>query len=159
MRVNIHQWAIKHGIPFSALKELSEIIEPPLTPPPGNVTTEADMQNLVQLEASKLKITLWRNNVGSLLDSRGVPVRYGLANTTKQMNDVFKSSDLIGIRPIVITPDLVGKTIGQFVAREVKQPSWHYSATKHEKAQSAFLKFVSTRGGDACFVNGLGSFV
>ena len=156
---HLHTWAVKHGITLEALKELADIITPPVTPPPSNITSESDVQNLVQLEASKAGVTLWRNNVGSFIDSRGVPVRYGLANNSKQMNDKFKSSDLIGIKPVTITPDMVGKVIGQFVAREVKKPSWSFSGNKHEKAQEAFIKFVSMRGGDACFVNGTGSFI
>lgn len=158
MNNNLHTWALKHKVPLDALRELTDLITPPPLPVPDKVTTEAEVQNLVQLEASKAGATLWRNNVGSLLDDRGVPVRYGLANVSSAMNKVFKSSDLIGIRPVVITQDMVGKTIGQFVAREVKSPSWRYSANNHEKAQHAFLRFVSARGGDACFVNGSGSF-
>ena len=156
--MHLHQWAIKHNVSLDALRELSDIILPPVTSPDVKVTCEAGVQNAVRLEAQKLGITLWRNNVGALQDKRGVPLRYGLANDSKAMNDVFKSSDLIGIRPVLITPEHVGTTIGQFVAREVKAPDWKYGATKHEKAQESFIKYVLVRGGDACFVNGVGSF-
>lgn len=156
--MHLHQWALKHNVTLDALKELTDIVLPPLEPPPSNVTTEAGVQNLVRLEASQIGATLWRNNVGALQDERGVPLRYGLANDSAQMNKVFKSSDLIGIKPVKITINMVGLTIGQFVAREVKAPSWSYRANNHEKAQRAFIDFVNGKGGDACFVNGLGSF-
>lgn len=156
--MHLHQWAIKHNVPLDALVELMDIVLPPVEPPPSKVTSEAGVQNMVRLEASKLGGVLWRNNVGALRDERGVPVRYGLANDSVQMNKVFKSSDLIGIRPILINESHIGLTIGQFVAREVKAPSWSYKATEHERAQKAFIDFVNVRGGDACFVNGIGSF-
>lgn len=156
--MHLHTWALKHGVSLDALKELTDIVLPPLELPPASVTTEAGVQNLIRLEASKIGAMLWRNNVGALKDERGVPLRYGLANDSSAMNKVFKSSDLIGIKPVKITMAMVGLTIGQFTAREVKAPSWSYKATNHEKAQKAFIDFVNARGGDACFVNGTGSF-
>ena len=49
--------------------------------------------------------------MGTLVDSRGIPVRFGLAKG---------SGDLIGIKQIVITQEMVGSTIGQFWSVEVK---------------------------------------
>ena len=67
---------------------------------------------------------VWRNNVGvawqgeaATLDNGNVfierarRIRYGLMNG---------SSDLIGIRVVTITQDMVGKKIGQFMGVEVK---------------------------------------
>lgn len=65
-------------------------------------------------------IILFRNNVGVLVDKTGRPVRYGLANESKVMNEKYKSADLIGIKKVTITPDMVGQTIGQFVSIEIK---------------------------------------
>ena len=76
---------------------------------------ESTIQAKVRLDASKLGWRLWRNNVGVLMDSRGVPVRFGLANDSAGVNKIIKSADLIGIRPVIITQDMVGKVIGQFV--------------------------------------------
>lgn len=58
--------------------------------------TETERLNAIRLAASQRGWRLWRNNSGVLLDRRGVPVRYGLANESKAMNTQFKSGDLIG---------------------------------------------------------------
>lgn len=121
------------------------------------MTTEADIQARIRLEASRKGIKLWRNNVGVLMDRNGRPVRYGLANDSAQLNAVIKSSDLIGIKPVVITAEMVGKTMGQFVAREIKASNWIYKDTDREKAQQAFIDLINSLGGDAAFCNGEGS--
>lgn len=158
--MNLNQWALKWGVSYEALEDLRKqfgmINTDPVAPVRGN--NEAAVQARVRLEASHKGARLWRNNVGAIKDERGVPVRYGLANDSKQMNDIIKSSDLIGLRPILITPQHVGQTIGQFVAREVKGPTWRYTGTKREQAQRKFLELVVSLGGDACFVTEEGSF-
>ena len=116
--------------------------------------SESDIQARIRLEASKRGIHLWRNNVGVLRNEQGGYVRYGLANDSHQLNAVFKSSDLIGIKPILITQEHVGTTIGQFIAREVKTPGWKYTGTAREKAQKAFIDLINERGGDASFTTG-----
>lgn len=119
--------------------------------------SEAAAQKEVQLEASRVGARLWRNNVGALKDARGVPVRYGLANETPGMNEVIKSSDLIGIKPVVIRPSHIGTVFGQFLAREMKAPGWKYTGTGREEAQLAYLNFVAAKGGDAAFCTGVGT--
>ena len=118
---------------------------------------ERDIQNLIRMEASRKGLRLWRNNVGAGYMQDGSFMRWGLANETKAMNEAFKSSDLIGIRPVIITPADIGKTVGQFVAREVKSPNWKYTGTERERAQNAFLELVLALGGDAAFTIGEGS--
>jgi hypothetical protein len=98
--------------------------------------TETDVQNLCRLEAQRLGAVLWRNNVGAMKDERGVPVRFGLANDSKRINEVLKSSDLIGIY------------LGRFVSIECKEPGWVYSAMRsHDAAQHAWLQLVRLHGG------------
>ena len=71
---------------------------------------ETDVQASIRLEAAGKGIVLWRNNVGVLMDQRGRPVRYGLANDSERVNSVTKSSDLIGIKPLAIQDYHVGTT-------------------------------------------------
>lgn len=116
---------------------------------------EQDLQSLVLIETSKKGIRLWRNNVGCLMDKRGVPVRYGLCNSSKKLNDAIKSSDLVGITPVVITPEMVGQTVGVFTSYEIKRPGWKYTGAGREKAQEAWLALVRSLGGIARFVSDL----
>lgn len=117
--------------------------------------TEAYAQSLVRLEAARTPgVTLWRNNVGVLVDQTGRPVRFGLANESPALNAALKSSDLIGWRSVVVTPDMVGRTVAVFLAREVKAPGWRYRGDAHERAQRAWLDLVTLAGGDAAFTTG-----
>jgi hypothetical protein len=115
--------------------------------------SERNIQDKIRLEASAKGVRLWRNNVGAVKYPDGSFVRFGLANDSASINAVFKSSDLIGIRPVVITQEMVGTTIGQFVAREVKPDWWVYKNTNHEQAQKSFIDLINSLGGDAAFCN------
>lgn len=119
--------------------------------------SESDIQNLIRLEAAEKGIYLWRNNVGAIKTKDGRLVRFGLANDSTNINKIIKSADLIGIRPIKITLDMVGQTIGQFISREVKALTWCYSGNEHERAQLAWAELIASLGGDACFTNGKGT--
>ena len=107
----------------------------------------------------KPDIILWRNNVGVATDPvTGRPVRFGLANESPQMNRLTKSSDFIGIQRVVITPDMVGKTVGVFVARETKASGFKGPKTARERAQAHYIDIVLSYGGDARFTAGEGGF-
>ena len=156
------QWAARHSVTPAALADLlatmgaGEQAAPPVTAGP---TKEGYVQSVVRLEAPRFGVLLTRNNVGALQDDTGRVVRYGLFNESKAQNEVLKSSDLIGIRSVMITPEMVGSIMGQFVAREVKHAGWTWGEDiKRETAQLAFLKLVVAHGGDARFVSGPGSF-
>ena len=118
---------------------------------------EQDLQQLIRAEASAAGGVLWRNNVGALPDSRGKWVRYGLANDSAAMNARVKSSDLIGIEPVLITPEMVGSRIGRFIAREIKRPGWRWSGSAREVAQLRYMSLVVQMGGNACFAAGVGT--
>lgn len=155
----INEWAIKHHVSKEAVLELQVLFGMHgghIAPRVGN--SESAVQNEVRLEAADKGIRLYRNNVGALPDQRGVPIRFGLANDSPQLNKEIKSSDLIGWRPLVISRAHVGSTIAQFVSRETKAPDWHYKATPREVAQLAWLQLVVASGGDASFCTGRGSF-
>lgn len=150
----LNEWALRHGVPYAALNELRAIMGAVNTDPIGEAgESEAAIQKRVQLAATRAGGRLWRNNVGALKDERGVPVRYGLVNESAALNKIVKSSDLIGITPVVVTPAMVGHTIGRFTAREVKAAGWTYKGNAHEKAQLKFIELVTALGGDACFIN------
>jgi len=133
-------WASKWGIPLAAMQELESMVGIAAQPKPDDdapAGSESRQQSLVRLEASQKNIALFRNNVGALLDARNVPVRFGLANESKQMNQRLKSGDLIGIEPVLIAPWMVGMIIGRFISVEIKEETWHYTGTDHEVAQLA----------------------
>jgi hypothetical protein len=116
---------------------------------------EAEVQALIRMEARQQGRILWRNNRGVAYDSRGIPVRFGLANDSAQMNKKIKSGDLIGITPVVILPEHVGTTVGVFTSYEVKRPGWVYTATPSESAQQAWIEMVRQFGGIATFARGM----
>ena len=156
----VYQWAARHGVSLQALAELQGIFGMHGghdLPPTVKGTSEAAVQSAVRLEAARKGARLFRNNVGALIDSRGVPVRYGLANESKQVNEVMKSADLIGWRPLLIEPRHVGTVVAQFVSRECKHPTWHYTGSDREPAQLAWAQLVTAGGGDAAFCTGEGT--
>lgn len=154
--MDLHLWAKRHNIPAPALDELLNVVG--INGTERSELSESAIQTNIRLEASRKGIRLWRNNVGVMHDAeKGVYVRYGLANESKQMNQAVKSGDLIGIRPVVITPAHVGCTIGQFVSREVKHGAWRYTGTDREVAQLNWINIVNSMGGDAQFCNSEGT--
>lgn len=113
---------------------------------------ESEIAEKIQLEASKFRIWLGRNNSGSLMNHEAKPprpVRFGLGNISKKVQENFRSSDFVGIFPVVITPDMVGKTVGVFVASETKRPG--YPKDARYRAQKAFIDFIKNNGGIADF--------
>jgi hypothetical protein len=152
MTGDIHAWAIRWGLPIECVRDLQMTMGTYSMPAdPGQGKSEAWAQSRIRLEAAQRGEVLWRNNVGALKDASGRWVRYGLANDSKQMNDVLKSSDLVGIAPLLITPAHVGHTVGQFAAVECKEPGWQFTGDAHETAQLAFIKLVISKGGRAGF--------
>jgi hypothetical protein len=156
--MKLNKWAIRWGVSHDALEDLRKqlgTVEHGHSEQSG--ISEAAIQSHVMLEASRKNIWLFRNNVGAAKTSTGRVIRYGLSNDSERQNKLFKSSDLIGVRPVVITPPMVGSTIGQFVAREIKAPDWRYTATNREKAQLNFINGLVARGADAMFANHVGT--
>lgn len=98
---------------------------------------EQTIQQQIRLDlGTHPDLRLFRNNVGTGTDQRtGNFIRYGLAKG---------SGDLIGIRRITITPDMVGRQIGVFVSLEVKT-----STGRPGSDQLAWLGMVRQFGGIA----------
>ena len=135
--------------------------------------SEATVMQLVRLESSRRDARMFRNNNGVAVNNRGNHVRYGFCNESKQINKIIKSSDLIGITPVIITQDMVGQKVGFFTAIEVKKEGWKYSGDMpcickpgksqcihcHEKAQKAFIDMINNLGGKAQFSTDPGDLI
>lgn len=159
--MNLHTWAQKWGISLECLRDLQITLgtyTPPLTADdPGFGKSEAWAQTAIKLEASRKGVRLFRNNSGALQDKTGRLVRFGLGNDSAAINEVFKSPDLLGWRPVLITQQHVGRLIAQTLMREVKEPGWQYSGDSHELAQLNCLNLCNADGGDARFATGPGT--
>ena len=88
-----------------------------------------------RIQLSNGDVRLWRNNVGRLQDRTGKWVAYGLC---------VSSSDLIGFKSILVTPDMVGCRLAVFVALEGK-----VGRDRLTQEQTAFIATVETMGGIA----------
>jgi hypothetical protein len=97
--------------------------------------SEHEIQQRIRLACGRGAVRLWRNNTGALVDQQGRFVRFGLCKG---------SSDLIGLRSVVVTTEMVGQRIAQFVALEIKAPQGVVSPE-----QQAFLRLVQELGGVA----------
>lgn len=116
------------------------------------MTSEAAIQQAIRLDIARSGIDLWRQNVGACQDQSGRLIRYGILNDSKQVNQRFKSSDLVGIRPILVTADMVGQIVGVFAAIECKASNWTCRPNdEHTQAQQRFIDLVRAAGGFAGF--------
>jgi hypothetical protein len=152
--IELKTWALRHHVGQDALAELAGMLGAGDQKPSPDGGSESRVQGQVRLAAPMHDMRLWRNNVGALLDKRGVPVRFGLANDSKALNDRIKSGDLIGWKRRVIVEADVGTTIAQFVSLECKPSGWKYCGDDHEVAQMRWAGMVAVEGGIAKFVTG-----
>ncbi|SDX68625.1 VRR-NUC domain-containing protein [Thiocapsa roseopersicina] len=108
--------------------------------------SEKSIQNSVMLAASQSGMTVWRNNTGQAWTGDATRLKDGsilIRNPRPLHAGLCKgSSDLIGIRPVVVTAEMLGQTIAQFAAVEVKTPKGKLS-----EQQAKFLSFVESKGG------------
>lgn len=99
--------------------------------------SESRIQAQVRAVLSQREATtrVWRNSVGGAELKDGSWITYGLGKG---------SADLIGIHRCIITPEMVGTTIGRFFAAEIKTPIGRLS-----KEQKAWIAAVKSFGGVA----------
>ena len=116
--------------------------------------SETAVQTNERLKAAKAGGILWRNNRGAFVNDYGQQVRYGLANESKRVDKITKSSDLIGITRVVVTQDMVGQTVGLFTAVECKKEGWKFGDEGRDKAQLNFINIVKAHGGIGRFESG-----
>ena len=141
MSTVITDWAAAHGIPPTALADLTARLTLSEHPAAEAGCSEAAVQADIRLAASQRgDLVLWRNNSGAYQNDQGRWVRYGLNNESAQQNKRMKSADLIGIH----------RPSGRFVSIEVKRPGWkHRDASERDRAQAAWAATVAAMGGVA----------
>lgn len=122
------------------------------------MTPESRASDEVRLRAAQWGMKLLRNNSGVLpnpLNNR--PVRFGLGNESKKINAKMKTGDFIGTTPIIITQEMVGKTVGVFTNIEAKAAGFKERETYPEKSrefgQNNFNKLIVEQGGLAGFAS------
>lgn len=117
--------------------------------------SETSISQRIQLEAGAQGVTLLRNNNGAAYDKAGRLIRYGLGHVAP--NQPMRSSDLIGWVPVVITPEMVGRTVAVFTAVEVKTEGWKRPTDERERAQEKFINLVRDSGGLSTFATSVKS--
>lgn len=95
--------------------------------------SEKEIQNQILLACGRERTRLFRNNVGGAKLADGRWLNFGLHKG---------SSDLIGWRTVQIKPEMVGKTIAQFVSIEVKNETGRIS-----NDQKLWIEAVNKSGG------------
>ena len=99
---------------------------------------ETKIQNRIMMDMSEKGYLVWRNQVGLFKTLDGRTVNIGIKG----------SSDLMAVKPTVITPDMVGKTLAVFVAVEVKTATGRQSEPqkKWQKAvEKLGVKYILAR--------------
>lgn len=118
---------------------------------------ESAVTSHIKLAAAQNGCELWRNNSGGFFDESGRFVRFGLGSFTP--NQHCASSDYIGIRPVLITPEMIGQVLGVFLAVEIKAENWSYRLNdKHTADQQRFIDIVNRAGGFAGFARSVDEF-
>ena len=96
--------------------------------------SEADLLADIRIEIGTMhEMRLFRNNVGVLVDAKGQHVTFGLCPG---------SSDLIGWKSVIVTPEMVGRRLAQFVAIETK-----FQRGRLSDKQERFIATVKEHGG------------
>lgn len=115
--------------------------------------TETDLTNAILLKAcARPDVRIWRNETSGCwvgkYEGRDKNGRVILSNARMIQAGLAKgSADLIGVQSRVITEQDIGKTIGQFVSMEIKQPRGRAS-----KEQRAWAQTIERMGGKAGIV-------
>ena len=122
------------------------------------MTPEGKSSQAVRVRASAWGVTLLRNNSGVLPDRDGRPVRFGLGNESKKLNQELKTGDFVGWTPLTITADMVGKQVAIFTNIEAKAFGFkerdNYNPNTREYGQNKFNQLVIDAGGLAGFATG-----
>lgn len=103
---------------------------------------ETNIMNRIMLAMSKKGWLVWRNNVGLFKTPDG----------KRSINIGVKGSpDIMAIKPTIITPDMVGQTVGIFVGVEVKTATGRQSEAQKKwqgVAESKGIEYILARSED-----------
>lgn len=91
---------------------------------------ETNIQNAIMLKLSQMGCYVWRNHVGKFRSPDGSRI---------VSIGVVGSSDLMAVKPTLITADMVGQTLPVFMAIEVKTATGKQSEPQ-KKWQAAMEK-------------------
>ena len=149
--MNFVEWCERWSIPPQAVQEFYALFQVPKTDHDDERGESAVQGEIIRAANPTIDASLWRNNNGACTDETGRLIRYGLGHVSKKFNLQWKSSDLIGITPILVTPRHVGYRLGVFTAVEVKEPGWSKPKNEHERGQANFLASVLAKGGIGMF--------
>lgn len=114
---------------------------------------ESGIQTQTRLEAARAGKLMFRNNSGAFQDPSGRWVRFGLGNDSVALNKEFKSPDLIGVSPYLVTERDFGRVVGIATAFEIKHGNWFFTGDERETAQENFMREWRKHGGFAGFVS------
>ena len=81
--------------------------------------------------------------------------QWGVSNEANHMLDL--AITLLDRRslPVLITQDMVGSVIGQFISRECKRSDWKFNPNNpRDLAQMKWVELILILGGDAKFTTG-----
>lgn len=129
--------------------------------------SESAVLAAVQLRAAVQGDRLFRNNSGELKRTEPTvvtqamvgrtfdvampgtpPTRFGLGNISKEWNARLKSADLVGWRPTLITPDMVGHVLAVTLGVECKPEGWRLTpGDKRGQAQARWGAMLQADGG------------
>lgn len=110
--------------------------------------SEADIQAEIMLALGRGDSRIFRNHVakGFTGEVFKQDAQYTILKNARRASFglCVGSSDLIGFRKVVITPEMIGQTLAVFTAIEVKS-----SVGRASDEQKAFVRFVQQAGGRA----------
>ena len=120
--------------PDGALREVKEKVVRGPRKDTGQVTERDVSSEITSVAKQHLNGCLWRNNRGQLILPNGGRLTYGVGPNG--------ASDYIGFKHIIITQEMVGQRMAQFVALEAKRPG-----AKLKNDQQDFLWLIDEAGG------------
>lgn len=118
-------------------------------------TPEAKASLQVRLAANLQGCRLFKNNTGVAYDKFDRPVFFGLGNEGKKNKESDRTPDWVGWHNVVITSEMVGKTLPVFLAIDAKKTGFkhkkNYAKSTREYGQDKFFQKVIKSNGVAGF--------